>query len=272
MKVNKIKNKIYYYKDELNDDFGNIDLNKSNIPKNYKYIRKFPFTVFSLLFYWGILFPFLYLYLTLIRGVKVKGKENIKKFNKLKKESNTGGFLYANHTSNEDAFDKHVLVTKKRTNILANTNILSSKFLTLICRSGGFLPVGNDLESTKSLMEAIGYYNLKKKETLVIYPEAHIWPYYTRIRNFKSGSFHYPAKFNSPVLPVVTIYPYNKKREEKHKKPKKIIIIGEPIMPKKDFSLIENKAYLYEYALNQMKEISSNYKQSEYIKYIKIND
>lgn len=272
MKVNKIKERTYYYKDELNDDFGNIDVKRSDIPESYKYIRTFPFSLFANIFYWGILFPFLTIYLVLIRRVKVIGKENIKKYKKLVKKYHKGGFIYSNHTSNEDAFDRQVMITKRRTNITANSNILSSKFLTLICKGGGFIPVGPSLSSSKKLMEAISYYSLKKKQDLVIFPEAHIWPFYTGIREFKSSSFHYPAKLFAPVLPVVTIYPYDEKRERKNKKPKKAYVVIEPIMPKEEYSIKENKIYLHEYTLNSMKEVCSTYKQSEYIKYIKISD
>ena len=84
------------------------------------------------------------------------------------------------------------------------------------------------------------------------------------VRNFKSVSFNYPAEMNKPVLPAVTIW-----RGKPNKKPKQTIVFGEPIYPNPELSLMENKAYLHEQCLEQMKEISERYPQVEYIKYIK---
>ena len=44
------------------------------------------------------------------------------------------------------------------------------------------------------------------KKTILIYPEAHIWPYYTKIRPFPSTSFRYPIKFNVPSFSITTTY------------------------------------------------------------------
>jgi 1-acyl-sn-glycerol-3-phosphate acyltransferase len=51
---------------------------------------------------------------------------------------------------------------------------------------------------------------IKDNEPIIIYPEAHIWPYYTDIRNFKDSSFHYPVSDNSPVYCFTNTY--HKKR------------------------------------------------------------
>ena len=92
----------------------------------------------------------------------------------------------------------------------------------------------------------------------------HIWPYYTKIRNFKAVSFTYPAEFNKPVVPAVTIW-----RGKPGRKPKQTVVFGKPLYPDPELNVMENKAYLHEQCLLQMKEIASKYPQVEYIKYIK---
>ena len=269
MKINK-KERVLYYKDELNDDFGNIELEQVDVPSNYKYIRSKAFDIlFSSWFYWIVLKTFLGLY-TFFRGYKIIGRENLKTYYKVCKENNSAGFIYSNHTSNEDAFDRQVrVISKRRVNVLANSNILSQKFLTFICKSGGYIPLGRSLKSQKEMLECFKYYLFTKKQDILIYPEAHIWPYYTKIRPLRSAAFHYPAKFFVPVLPVVTVY-LPKKR--KNAKPRKALVIGEPILPKKELSVSENKVYLRDETQKAMETIASSYKQVEYIKYIKVED
>ena len=67
------------------------------------------------------------------------------------------------------------------------------------------LPIPDDIDNLKRLKDAIRTL-VNKNEVILIYPEAHIWPYYTKIRNFKDVSFTYPAEFNKPVVPAVTVF------------------------------------------------------------------
>ena len=269
MKRNK-NNRVLYYKNELNDDFGNIELEQKDVPSDYKYIRSKAFDIlFSSWFYWLILKVFLSLY-TIFRGYKIIGRENVKEYYKVCKENNSAGFIYSNHTSNEDAFDRQVrIIGKRRVNVLANSNILSQKFLSFICKAGGYIPLGTSLKSQKEMLDCFKYYLYNKKQDILIYPEAHIWPYYTKIRPLRAAAFHYPAKFNVPILPVVTIY---LPRKRKNSKPRKALVIGKPIVPKKDLSVSENKVYLRNETQKAMDTIASSYNQVEYIKYIKKED
>ena len=68
---------------------------------------------------------------------------------------------------------------------------------------------------------------IKKKQCILIYPEGHEWPYYTSIRPFKEGAFHYPSKFNCPILPFVQIV--KERKIFKNLKPKLEIRFLKPI-------------------------------------------
>ena len=54
---------------------------------------------------------------------------------------------------------------------------------------------------------------------IVIYPEAHIWPFYTRIRNFPQTSFQYPIREGKPAFSFTTVY-----RKRKIRKTPKIVV------------------------------------------------
>ena len=58
---------------------------------------------------------------------------------------------------------------------------------------------------------------INKKYAITIYPEAHIWPYYTKIRPFKSVSFKYPVELDKPVFCMTNTYQKRGKNGDKVK-------------------------------------------------------
>ncbi len=269
MKIDHSEKRVIYYKDELNDDFGNIEITRVEVPENYKYERNLFERTFGNLLYWVAAKLVLGGY-CLFKGMKVENKENIKEYYRLLKENNSGGFIYANHVGNDDAFYiQSFIIHKKRVNVIANPNILSSKPLTFFTRQLGYIPLGNTFITQAKMMKGMEFYLKVKKQHILIFPETHIWPYYTKIRPYRNASFHYPAKFNTPILPIVTTF---KERKNKNKKPKQVVKICKPIIPNKDYSIKENKEYLRDTCYKEMVEASTSYQQAEYIKYIKKNE
>lgn len=252
------KDRVIYWKDELNDDFDEVGLKRPPVPKNYCYKRKHPILYWFV--YYFIAKPIMGTY-CLFHGIRVKGKENLKKVKK------KGYFLYSNHVAISDVFkfQSHI-IHHKRVNIIGYSDAMTLKWIRGLERGLGYLPIPNDIDNLMKMKEAIKCL-IDHKEVVLIYPEAHIWPYYTHIRNFKDVSFSYPAELNAPVLPAVTIW-----RGKEGKKPKQTVIFGEPIYPNPELTPLENKKYLHEECLLRMKEIAEKYKQVEYIKYIKKED
>lgn len=249
------KSRTIYYSDELNDDFDEVGLKRPPVPKNYRYLRKFH--VSSWLAYYFFARPIMGLW-CFFAGIKVKGKEHLKPLRK------KGYFLYSNHVAISDVWKFSSYALWKRVNIIGYSDTLSIKGIRPLTRAFGYLPIPDDIDNMLKLKKAINTL-VNKKEVVLIYPEAHIWPYYTKIRNFKDVSFIYPAEMNKPVVPAVTIW-----RGKPNKKPKQTIIFGKPIYPQEDLTPLENKKYLHDECLLQMKEIASKYPQVEYIKYIKV--
>ena len=70
-------------------------------------------------------------------------------------------------------------------------------------------------------------YHINKGHRVLIYPEAHIWPYYNDIRHFKSVSFKYPVDDNAPIFTATTTF----KKRKGCRKPKPIIYIDGPFFP-----------------------------------------
>ena len=99
---------------------------------------------------------------------------------------------------------------------------------------------------------------------VVIYPEAHLWPMYTGIRNFKSDSFLYPLMYGAPVFCTTTVL----KKRRVRKQPKVIIYVDGAFLPDPALSTAENKQKLRDEVHAVMCERA---KESDYdrVKYIK---
>ena len=69
----------------------------------------------------------------------------------------------------------------------------------------GAIPIPNKKDGMRNFLEAIKYH-VEKKHSITIYPEAHIWPYYTKIRPFKAVSFKYPVELKKPVYCMTNTY------------------------------------------------------------------
>lgn len=259
------KNRVAYYHDELRDDFNELGLERPPVPENYKYKRTNPInTFFSGILYHGIAKPILALF-CLCCGIRVKGRKNLRKL------EGKGAFIYANHVGFSDVLkvQADIFFWRRRVNILGYSDSLSMPVVRNLTRALGYLPLPlkGDLKNMIRMQDAFEFY-IKKKQHILIFPEAHIWPYYTKVRPFRDGSFIYPAKCNAPVLPVVTTW----RKALIGKKPKQTIYILEPIFPKEGLTPTENKAYLHEETLKNMQAVANSVSQYEYVKYIKVED
>lgn len=257
------KSKTIFWKDELHDDFDEVGLSRPPVPENYHYKRTNVINnFFSGILYHGIAKPVLGTY-CFFKGIKVKGKRNLKELH------GKGAYIYANHTAISDVFkyQAYAFFLRKRVNILGYSDTLNLPVVRNITRALGYLPVPleGDMKNLIALSNACDFY-INKKQFVLIYPEAHIWPYYTKIRNFSAGSFIYPAKFNTPIIPSVTTY----RHVWYSKKPRQTIFIGKPIYPDSSLSLSDSKLQLHDACLKAMNEMSNRYKQQEYLKYIHV--
>ena len=116
----------------------------------------------------------------------------------------------------------------------------------------------------KNFLETIAQ-RIEKKSSITIYPEAHIWPYYTKIRPFKSVSFKYPVKYDAPAFCITNTYQsYGKKK----RKIKIISYIDGPFWINKTLTPKEQQEDLRNRVYQAMVERSQN-SNIEYIEYRK---
>ena len=188
--------------------------------------------------------------------IKYVGKEKLKPYKK------QGYFIYGNHTQIfADTFITSNTNYPKKNFFIVNPENVSMKFLGNVVEMLGAIPIPGNKEAMKNFLEVIEK-RIKDGNSVTIFPEAHIWPYYTKIRPFKSVSFKYPIELDKPVFCITNTYQKRGKN-----KVKITSYIDGPFFVNKDLETKqEQKKDLRDRVYNQMVERSKNSK-FEFIKY-----
>ncbi len=214
--------KVIYYEDEHNDEFSTAKITPRRIDESYVYDRDTPLGRLAQFFWFRVVAtPLAFLYTKLAFHHTVKGKE------KLKGVTHTGCFLYGNHTQDiADAVIPGLLDPRRRVWVIVHANNVSMPYLGRITPYLGAIPLPDDKKAYRSFIRLIEK-RLAEKKKIAIYPEAHIWPYYTGIRPFTADSFSYPIKYRVPVFCFTNTY----QKRRCSKKPRMVTYIDGPFFP-----------------------------------------
>lgn len=250
--------KIYYYSDEVNDDFAGTHVVRDKLPEDYEYHhRGFWQKLRRGVLYYCIVRPLTWVYNVGVKHVKYVNKKAFKGYKK------QGCFIYGNHTSMViDAFNPSYLAYPRPADIIINPDALYIKGIGWLIKTLGGLPIAESYTGMKKFNAIIAEY-IQKKHWIAIYPEAHIWHYYTKIRNFPAVSFGYPVKLKTPVFSYTMVY-----KKRKHRKyPKRIVYIDGPFFA--------DETLPYKQAVQKLRDevyaaMSKRAEESdcEYIKYV----
>lgn len=250
--------KTVYYTSELDDEFSTAVIEPKKIDGNYKYKRN---GILSFILYRLIATPLASLYLFFAHHRRVIGRE------KLKSSKNTGYFIYGNHTQDiADAVNPAMMNFPRRTTVIVHPNNVSMKLLGRLTPYMGAMPLPDDLDAYKNFNRELKR-RVEKKNAVCIYPEAHIWPYCTKIRNYPCESFYYPIKFKVPVYCFTNVY----KKRKHSKKPRIVTYIDGPFYPNEELPLNERKQELRNRVYNQM-VARAELNEVKLVEYIKKDD
>ena len=210
--------RTYYYSDELNDDFAGTDIKAAALPEDYRYVRfDGAFRAARFLVYKLFATP------VIIAGSAVLAR--VKNGRVLKGYKKGGAFLYGNHTAYvSDAAAPTRIAFPRTADVVVNPDAVS-----IGCGVGGLVrllggvPVPDSLHGLKNFSADIER-AAKAGHWIAIYPEAHIWPYYTGIRPFGAASFKYPARCGVPAFAFTATY----KKRRFFKRPRRVIYIDGP--------------------------------------------
>lgn len=247
--------RTFYYESEKDDPIRSAEQGNQKkpkrveLPKDYVYIQTNPFKKLYSAIVYRIFRLFARFYAKNYLHMDIKNREL------LKKAKGTGYVIYANHSNPfHDAFSPAVVADRHIYTISIPANLYIpgvGKFLPY----AGILPLGSTPEQKQAFHAAIDK-RLQQKNCLVIYPEAHVWPYATKIRPFPQGdkSFIYPVRNNVPIFTMTTTY--HKSKVKGQARPDMTVYLDGPFYPDPKKSDDENRADLAKKAYESMVKYS----------------
>lgn len=131
----------------------------------------------------------------------------------------------------------------------------------------GAIPLGETMRQKKEMIDCV-HTRIREKSAVTIYPEAHIWPFYTRIRPFPAGSFHYPARDGAPVFTLNTCY--QKRRFGSF--PKAVTWVNGPFYADRSLPAEERKQALRDRCYGVMCRRAAEYSDHAYFFYQKADE
>ncbi len=185
----------------FNEDHDGGSLKAKAVGGEYRYIRRGAFhRILHFFFYRIVATPLAVFHKLFVGREKVHGKE------KLKQAAGGGYFVYANHTQGAaDAFSPNLAVFPKRAYTVVNSKNLSVGFFGKCLHYMGALPVPTELSGIRNFTKAISE-RVSENGVIIIYPEAHLWPYATFLRPFGEESFTYPVRCKAPAYTFTRVY------------------------------------------------------------------
>ena len=251
--------KTVRYKDELGDEFSRAQITPKKIGNDYNYLPKNPFwRLGRFIAYRLIATPIAFLF------TKIHLRHTVKNKRVLKSVGKSGYFLFGNHTQEiGDAFIPHMAIFPKSAYTVVHPNNVSMPVLGRFTPALGALPLPDSIKGLRAFSNAIEK-RLLEGNAIVVYPEAHIWPYCTWIRSFPSTAMKYPVDFNEASFTMTTVY----KKRKSNPRPRAVTYVDGPFYPNMNLPPRERAKELRDRLYAQMVERSKE-SDCEYIRYVK---
>ncbi|MBR3423399.1 MAG: hypothetical protein IKG80_02795 [Clostridia bacterium] len=256
------KRKTVRVNDEKNDDFAALDIKAETVGADYRYVRRAPLWLAAeFVLYRIIATPLVFLMAKILFGLRIKNRGSVRKLKK------TGFFLYGNHTQNMmDAYTPSLVSFPRRAHIVTGPEAVSIKGIRAVVAMLGAIPLPSVTKGYAPFRKALGY-RINERRAVTIYPEAHIWPWYTGIRDFSDASFDYPAEFLVPCVAFATTFRRRKIFKNRH--PYLTVTLSDPIFPDESLPRAERRRDMRDRVYAFMKETVSSPDNYAFVKYEK---
>ena len=253
---------IIYYTDPIHDDFAENQIKTKRVGEDFSFvIGNKIWNLFAFLLYYIVAIPIVWMIAKVYLGLKFENRDA------LKKVRGTGFFLYGNHTRELDAFLPALSAFPAKAYIIAHADAVSIPLLKNVVLMLGAIPIPTERNGMRGFLEAVSL-RIREKQCVAIFPEAHIWPFYTGIRPFSATSFHYPVITKAPAIAMVITYRKRKGLFRFAKKPGMTISFSEPFYAKDNLSPKAAQKELRNQVYSFMTQVSSEKENIEYIKYV----
>lgn len=197
-----------------------------NIDENYEYVPKED-TIFSIcsdFIYYGIAYPILKLLTKVVYDFKIEGQENIENIT-------TGAISVSNHVLFLDCAMIGLAFKDKKIYYTTQEESFKIPFVRRLIKLLRAIPIPKSIENRKNFLKAINKL-LEEKNIVHIYPEASLWTYCRKIRNFKNGAFDIAVRNQVPIIPCVFTFREPTGIRKRLKKKKDVTLkILKPIKP-----------------------------------------
>ena len=244
--------KVRYYR-SFTDDFVQTKDQAHKVPENYPWI---PGRFLSGVVYTAaVLFSSVYLRL----GLHVRYKNA-----KVLRSQKNGAFIYCNHTQPfGDVFLPALPALPGRIYTVVSPANLGIPVIGKILPYLGALPIPDTLQGMKRFTAAMEY-RLEQGRYITVFPEAHVWAYYTGIRPYSHAAFKYPVRYQKPVYCMTVTY----QKRRLGKKPKATVYVDGPFYPEKELTPKAQAQKLRDQVYTCMTQRSKN-SNYDYIRYEK---
>ncbi len=155
-----------------------------------------------------------------------------------------------------------------KSHVLVSPDTVSIKGIRTFVQMLGAIPVPTEHSAIPPFVEAIES-RIDEGRAVMIFPEAHIWPYCSFVRYFKAGSFRYPVKQGVPAVAVCITYTRHRGLLKWMKTPKRHVYISEPFFPDETLPASAAKQKLRGEVYAWLKKTAEEHSDYEYVKYVK---
>jgi 1-acyl-sn-glycerol-3-phosphate acyltransferase len=232
-----------------------IDHAKEQVPKtkeNKKFKKKINKTrsrrAISSIIYYGLALPIFSLYFLLIRGIKIKGRKNLKKLD--------GAVIVSNHVHKLDSVMGGVLSFPRKPIFTSMQENFKHPVYGRLVNILGATPTPQTIDETK-----IFFTELKKHAArgrfIYFFPEGELISGYRDVREFKKGAFKLAEEAKVPVVPVRISF--TEKQKARIFKEKITVNIGKPIYPNIFLLKRDSIDDLQTKAFDEMNNLGRNY-------------
>lgn len=208
--------RVVYYRDPLRDEFSGISRKPCTVDGSFPFLREGRlYRFFKWLVYRAAVTPIAFLYCKVRFHLRVEGKEKLR--------GRQGCFLYGNHTQvPADGFLTAVVPFPRETHVLVNSDNIALKGTRTLMQMLGALPIPTERSGFPAFEQAVRQH-IARGRCVVIFPEAHIWPYATLIRPFGAVSCRYPVELEAPSFTFTVTY-----RASRRGKPRMVVYVDGP--------------------------------------------
>lgn len=227
------------------------------LPADYVYVRTSALARCKSAMAYGAAKIFAFCYCRLHMGIRIEGREKLRKF------SSRGLYVYGNHTQPlSDVFLPVLISSPGRAYAVCSPANLGLPLIGRLLPALGAIPTPANVTQARRFSEAV---SLRAGEGCVfIYPEGHLWPYYTGIRPFNPSSFSFPASDGRPAFAVTMVY----NKPERGSRPRMTAYIDGPFFADRKLPRKQRQAALCESVREAMLARASA-SDCEYVRYIK---